>query len=164
MAVNPNMIEGLLSIDDAINAAIINVSLGPLPREEQPVAVPRKVRIFRDPKKSPNWYVEWRDLEGHRHCESCGPQRRDAEDRAGLITEELRVNREEAKRSAHPAGQKGADDADASAGASGCHGSAVQLQGMLRCGQVEVPITLWLEVTPQFLIAIRQLLRDADPK
>jgi hypothetical protein len=42
------------------------------------VAGPRKVRIFRDLKKSPNWYVEWRDLDGRRHCESCGPQREDA--------------------------------------------------------------------------------------
>jgi hypothetical protein len=120
------------------------------------------VRIFRDPKKSPNWYVEWRDAEGRRHCESCGPQRRDAEQRAGRIKEELRLQREEAKRLARMARQDAAGgEAAAPAAAGGCDGSALQLQGLLRCAQVEVPITIRLEVPPELLTALKQALGEA---
>ena len=54
---------------------------------------PRKVRVFRDSKKSPNWYVEWRDTSGRRHCESCGPHEKDALERARQIKDELRQSR-----------------------------------------------------------------------
>ncbi|HKB38587.1 MAG TPA: hypothetical protein VKD72_19240 [Gemmataceae bacterium] len=126
------------------------------------MAGPRKVRIFRDPKKSPNWYVEWRDLQGHRHCESCGPQRRDAQERADQITEELRVQREEAKRLAQTARQSAAYDETTLSAASSCDGTALHLQGLLRLAQLVVPITLRLEVPSVLVTAFRQLLREAD--
>src|SRR4051812_19164054 len=57
------------------------------------MAGPRKVRVFRDRRKSPNWYVEWRDVERRRHCESGGPRRKDAEERARQIAAELQEMR-----------------------------------------------------------------------
>lgn len=54
---------------------------------------PRKVRVFRDLAKSPNWYVEWRDLEGKKHCESCGPEEANAQERAKEIRQELQRQR-----------------------------------------------------------------------
>ena len=54
---------------------------------------PRKVRVFRDLAKSPNWYVEWRDREGKKHCESCGPEETDAQERANEIRQELQRQR-----------------------------------------------------------------------
>lgn len=123
---------------------------------------PRKVRIFRDQKKSPNWYVEWRDTEGRRHCESCGPHRRDARERASQITEQLRVQREEAKRLTRMARDAAYGEANTAALATGSEGSALQVQGLVRCAQVEVPITVRLEVPPALLTALQQILREAD--
>jgi hypothetical protein len=123
------------------------------------------VRIFRDLKKSPNWYVEWRDAEGRRHCESCGPQRLDAEQRAGQITEELRQQREEAKRlerMARPDAARG--EAAIPTATGGCDGSALQLQGLLRCAQVELPITIRLEVPPDLLAVLKQVLGEAGQR
>lgn len=117
------------------------------------MARPRKVRIFRDLRKSPNWYVEWRDVAGRRHCESCGPKRRDAQKRANQIAKELRRQREDAKRVVQPARQNPA------ATTSVCSPSAVRLQGLLRCAQVDLPFTVCFEIMPEFLTRLRTVFK-----
>jgi hypothetical protein len=160
--VNRKAAESALSIDDAINDAIIRVERRPLPREEEAVAGPRKVRVFRDPKKSPNWYVEWRDMDGRRHCESCGPHRQDARHRAGQIAEQLRQQRLEAKRLAQRTQQVLADAATTRATESNPGGSALELQGLLRCAQFELPITVLLQVPPVLLTALARAIPEPD--
>lgn len=98
---------------------------------------PRKVRIFRNPKKSPNWYVEWRDLEGRRHSESCGENQADAEDRARHIREELRQQRQAAReqRETTPTAEP---DVPSS--------SLLPIRAILRCSGVEVPVELIVEM------------------
>jgi hypothetical protein len=68
---------------------------------------PRKVRVFRDVKKSPAWYVEWRDAAGVRHCSSCGPRRSDAVAVATRIKIELAAARTDAIVAAIVADAKG---------------------------------------------------------
>jgi hypothetical protein len=118
---------------------------------------PRKVRIFRDTNKSPNWYVEWRDLQGRRHCESCGPHRRDARERASQIAAEL-----QGVRSGAPVTGSGTvSGVIAGAGVLRSQGEnsaypLVHVHAVLRCPNVELPVDLLIEVNPDVLKAIGQ--------
>jgi hypothetical protein len=118
------------------------------------------VRIFRDRKKSPNWYVEWRDAQGKRHCESCGPLRREADERAGQIEEELRRLR---AGNVPPAPQKqdeeGTDDASDNPPAS-----LVQLRVFLRCGDAELPLDIQVQLNHQLLQVIGQIAASQQKK
>ena len=115
---------------------------------------PRKVRIFRDPKKSPNWYVEWRDEGGQRHCESCGPGRKEAEERARQIADRLR----ELRAGAAPAcvvGSTASLDAAALPVPHATNGRPViQVRAVLCSGDVQVPVELVIEVGPELLQAL----------
>ena len=123
---------------------------------------PRKVRIFRNRKKSPNWYIEWRDAQGKRHCESCGPLRRDAEERAGQIEEGLRRRR---AGDVLPAPQKLDDGASADAASvDNPRASVVQLRVFLRCGDAELPLDIQVQLNPQLLQVIGQIAASQQEK
>src|SRR5690348_15558804 len=111
---------------------------------------PRKVRIFRDTNKSPNWYVEWRDRDGRRHCESCGPHRREAKERAGQIAAEL-----ENLRTGAPAvvsGEvSGGDTGIVQGPGKDSRYPLVHVRAVLRCPSLEVPVDLLIEVNPDVL-------------
>ena len=149
----------LPAIDDAINDAIISsvqVSVGHQWKRGANMPMPRKVRIFRDRKKSPNWYVEWRDAQRKRHCESCGPLRREAEDRARQIEEELRLLR---AGNTLPAPQK-PDESSTEADSDNRHISVMQLRVFVRCGDAELPLDIQVELNPQLLhVIIGQIAR-----
>jgi hypothetical protein len=119
------------------------------------MARPLKVRIFRDEKKSPNWYVEWRDLEGRKHCESCGPERSDADKRADEITAELRQARRKIKTVAElpPLGAS-------SAAGSQPDQPLLQLRAVLRCPQLDLPVDLVLHLDTELVKGIRRMLSE----
>lgn len=110
------------------------------------------MRIFRDRKKSPNWYVEWRDEQGKRHCESCGPLRREAQERARQIENELRLQRAGVTL---PASQH-----EISAEAA----SVVQLRVFLRCGDAELPLDVQVQMNSQLLQIIGQIAASQQEK
>ncbi len=121
---------------------------------------PRKVRIFRDRKKSPNWYVEWRDAQRKRHCESCGPLRREAEKRAGQIEEELRR-----LRASEPLPAQGRDESPAdSVSLDNPRISVVQLRIFLRCGNAELPLDVQVQLNPELLQVIGQIAASEQKK
>jgi len=122
------------------------------------MARPRKVRVFRDRKKSPSWYVEWRDMQGKRHCESCGPARRDAVKRAAEIAEELRRLRSS---TASPTPEQNDPQSGQAAGdlASIC---VLQLRVILRCRDAEVPLDIQIPLNPQLLQVIGQVAASQD--
>jgi hypothetical protein len=115
---------------------------------------PRKVRVFRDPKKSPNWYVEWRDPEGRRRTESCGPARKDAEDRAQQLRQELRSARQASlvKRLDHIVGVDKIPVCSIV--------NMLRFRGQIDLGQSEVPIEISLEITDDLIQALRSALPD----
>jgi hypothetical protein len=129
-------------------------------KERCPVPGPRKVRIFRDRKKSPNWYVEWRDIEGHRHCESCGPRREEAKQRARQIEEALQAQRAAVPDREEACKRESAEQAaEPLPSCSQENGMAVlQVHALLRFAQVEVPIDLFLQVRPDVLAMLQRLL------
>src|SRR6185437_114065 len=105
---------------------------------------PRKVRIFHDVKKSPNWYVEWRDVQGRRHCESCGPKRADAEDRRQQIEDQLRLTR-----TLLPI-QVGVDpQVPGTQGMPEDPGNEFSIPLVLKLGETEVPITIQCKLTQE---------------
>lgn len=114
---------------------------------------PRKVRVFKDPKKSPNWYVEWRDETGRRHCESCGPDEADARQRARQVREELDRKRSGSASQQDSGGNGSADSQEPS-------GPVVQLRAILRGGPVEIPLDLSIEFGPEALRAISRMLAE----
>ena len=128
---------------------------------------PRKVRVFKDPAKSPNWYVEWRDLQGKRHCESCGPRRQAAKKRANQLQSELRAARLGSPEGPTPLARESTDPVR-----SGMPNEAsttviqmVRLQTVLCLGQREVPVNLTIELTPELLQAFHELIGKAgDPR
>jgi hypothetical protein len=121
---------------------------------------PRKVRIFRDRKKSPNWYVEWRDREGRRHCESCGPRRKDAEERAHHIQEALRARRADASDIGTAVPPDEGECPDRPTALTSQEGIAVQLHGVLRCPQGDIPIDLFVQLKPDILEILKRLIAD----
>ncbi len=123
---------------------------------------PRKVRVFRDPKKSPNWYVEWRDTTGRRHCESCGLDEREAQERARQIRAELRRWRE----AASPMGASMLDQPPeaSSGGPTRSSTPTLRLHTFLRCPQFEIPVDLHIEINSDFIDALGLLLsRQVKP-
>lgn len=110
------------------------------------MAGPRKVRVFRDRKKSPNWYVEWRDQQGRRRTESCGPARTDADERAQQIRQELRAARIASTKTAF----------------AGCSPTivtnVVRLHGRIDLGEYQVPVEISIELTNEVLQALRKTL------
>jgi hypothetical protein len=115
---------------------------------------PRKVRVFRNPKKSPNWYVEWRDTAGRRHCESCGPSEVDAQERAREIRSKLKRKRlsiagERARERAESlsASARVSRGEDASAPPS----SVIRLHALLKCAPIEVPVDLLVQIDPELI-------------
>lgn len=122
---------------------------------------PRKVRIFRDRNKSPNWYVEWRDTQGKRHCESCGPLRRDAAERAGQIEQGLRRLR---AGDALPVTQNQDETAADGAARDNSRACVVQLRVFLRCGDAELPLDIQVQLNPQLLQVIGQMAASHQEK
>jgi hypothetical protein len=122
---------------------------------------PRKVRIFRDRKKSPNWYVEWRDAQGKRHCESCGPLRREAQERAGQIQEGLRRLR---AGEVIPGPQKQVEASADAASVDNPRASVVQLRVFLRCGDAQLPLDIQVQLNPQLLQVIGQMAASQQQK
>jgi hypothetical protein len=122
---------------------------------------PRKVRIFRDRKKSPNWYVEWRDAQRRRHCESCGPLRREAEERARQIEGELRRLR---AGEAFPASQAQDEVSADATSVANPRPSIMQLQVFLRCGDAELPLDIQVQLNPQLLHIIGQIAASQQKK
>jgi hypothetical protein len=125
---------------------------------------PRKVRVFKDERRSPNWYVEWRDAQGNRHCESCGPHRHDADERSRQIKAELRRLRQKGR---EPLTQTSLPSASADSTVSSpallakTDTPQLAIRAIVRCVQVEFPIELFIEVPPDLLRTIRQLIADA---
>jgi hypothetical protein len=121
---------------------------------------PRKVRVFRDRKKSPNWYVEWRDAEGSRHCESCGPTRKDAEDRASRLRTQLQATR------LAPLNGSLVEESDptspnsesVSTPSHGLVAQVIRLNASLQLGREYVPITVTIDLTPELLQALQRTL------
>jgi hypothetical protein len=109
------------------------------------MAGPRKVRIFRDPKKSPNWYVEWRDLEGRRHSESCGPRKVSARERAREILQKLRRLRHEEHEEKLPGSERQSLP-------------MVEVRAILKSPPFEAPVQMLVELGPEFICSIRELL------
>ena len=122
---------------------------------------PRKVRIFRDRKKSPNWYVEWRDTQGKRHCESCGPLRREALERAGQIEDGLRRLR---AGDALPVPQNQAETTADGASGNNTRACVVQLRVLLRCGDAELPLDIQVQLNPELLQLIGQIAASRQEK
>jgi hypothetical protein len=116
------------------------------------MAVPKKVRIFRDPKKSPNWYVEWRDAEGRRHSESCGPARRDALRRAKQLHQEMQAARLATLRSF--AGSEGNSNQTTPTLVS----NVLRLPARINLGECEVPVEISVEISPALLNVIEQAI------
>jgi hypothetical protein len=119
------------------------------------------VRIFRDRKKSPNWYVEWRDVQRKRHCESCGPLRRQAEERARQIEEELRRLR---AGNLVPAPKKQEEISPNAASVDNCRVSVVQLRLFLRCGDAELPLDIQVQLNPELLEVIGKISASEQKK
>jgi hypothetical protein len=155
------------TIDDAVNAAIIkessalNHSRQPASKDFANMPGPRKVRVFRDNKKSPNWYVEWRDLAGRRHCESCGPDEVDAQERARHIRAELRRNWV-VTTSQSPHGETKVIQGQRSLMGAGIESevpsSTLRVHALLKCPQFDVPVDLHIEVNSELIDALSQLL------
>ena len=122
---------------------------------------PRKVRIFRDRKKSPNWYVEWRDAQGKRHCESCGRLRHEAEDRAAQIEETLRRLRAGGPL---PITQTPEESSANAAAVDNLHASVVQLRVFLRCGDADLPLDVQIQLNPQLLQLIGEIAASQQEK
>ncbi len=111
---------------------------------------PRKVRVFQDRKKSPNWYVEWRDTQGRRHAESCGPDRSDAEQRAQQVRQEIRATRlASAKKTCTELAES------SSKVASSMVTNVLRLRARIDWGESEVPVEISVELTPELLQALR---------
>ena len=130
---------------------------------------PRKVRIFRDKRKSPNWYVEWRDMEGKRHCESCGPRRQDAEQRSGSLEVELRrlrsVDANANREGAEPTPENRGSPAAVFPGSdTAARGPVVQVRASVQVGQSAIPVDLQIEITPELLKMFGQMIADAEAK
>jgi hypothetical protein len=117
---------------------------------------PRKVRVFRDPKKSPNWYVEWRDMAGRRHCESCGADEREAQERARQIRAEFRRWREAA--SPIRSSVVGQPSEARSKGPTKSSTPDLRLHAFLRYPQFEIPVDLHIEINSDFINALGALL------
>ncbi len=115
---------------------------------------PRKVRVFRNPKKSPNWYIEWRDAAGRRHCESCGPGKGDAQDRARQVRADLQ--RERLSVCGRPPVER-LESATGNTRVSGTEdpsarpSSVIRVHALLKCAEFELPVDLLVEVNPELL-------------
>lgn len=125
---------------------------------------PRKVRIYQDVKKSPNWYVEWRDLQGRKHCESCGPRREDAEVRGQQIAEQLRLSRNASSIPICITPHRDTIKNQAETGqiASIVVPKTIDIPLLLKVGEIEVPMTINLKVTQEVMRALQRLVL-ADP-
>jgi hypothetical protein len=122
---------------------------------------PRKVRIFKDPKKSPNWYVEWRDFSGRRHCESCGPRQDDAIKRSRQINDELRHSRLADARGAvqlDPKPPRSEAPITRSENRGESLPSILRVRAILKSPQFELPVDLHVELNPDLIDAVSQLL------
>lgn len=111
---------------------------------------PRKVRVFRDRNKSPNWYVEWRDGQGRRRTESCGPSRTDAEERAQEIRKQLRAARIASTKAAFAASSPTIVT------------NIVRLHARIDLGEYQVPVEISLELTTDVLNALRRTINERD--
>jgi hypothetical protein len=111
---------------------------------------PRKVRVFRDRKKSPNWYVEWRDGQGQRRTESCGPDRADAEQRAQQIREELLAARIASNKKL-VAGSLPAIVTN-----------LVRMHAVINLGEYQVPVEISFELTKEVRQALRRTISDVN--
>ena len=111
---------------------------------------PRKVRVFRDRKKSPNWYVEWRDGQGQRRTESCGPKRADAEQRAQEIREELRVARIASSKT------------PVAGSMPGIVTNLLRMHAVINLGEYQVPVEISFELTKEVRQAFRRTISDVD--
>jgi hypothetical protein len=121
---------------------------------------PRKVRIFRDRKKSPNWYIEWRDLEGKRHCESCGPRRKAAKERANQMQTQLQAARLVGKESATPLVPTltGIVSSGEAKQPPAMVAQIVPAQVIFRLGRKEVPVNLTIELTQELIQAVLEAI------
>lgn len=111
----------------------------------------RKVRVFRDRKKSPNWYVEWRDAQGQRRSESCGPDRIDAERRAQQIQQQMREARVDAATRAFTGFSE-----PSSKTAPGVATNVLRLRARIDWKKCEVPIEISVELSPELLRVLRE--------
>ena len=118
---------------------------------------PRKVRVFRDPKKSPNWYVEWRDEEGRRHCESCGPDEVDAKERARQVRAELDRKRGGLTGDTTDGSVVMLNSAEANPSVAATD-PVLQLQVIVRGGRFEFPLDLSIEVGPEAIRMIGEMV------
>src|SRR6266566_4600413 len=114
------------------------------------MAGPRKVRVFRDRKKSRNWYVEWRDSDGRRRTESCGPTRTDAEQRAQQIRQELRIARIASTKTSFA----GSSPAIVT--------NVVRLHARIDLGEYQVPVEISVELTTEVLQVLRKTLAGVN--
>jgi hypothetical protein len=110
----------------------------------------RKVRVFLDRKKSPNWYVEWRDEQGRRRAESCGPDRADADQRAQQIRQELRAARLTSTKTPPITASPSIVT------------NLVRLHARITLGEYEVPAEISIELTPDLLRLIRRHISLAN--
>jgi len=117
----------------------------------------RKVRVYQDKKKSPNWYVEWRDSEGRRRTESAGPARTDAEARTEQLREQLRAARLGAMN--FPASDS---EQPSSRTARNVATNLLRLRAKINCGYSEVPFEINVELTPVLIEALRQFLTSVS--
>jgi hypothetical protein len=116
----------------------------------------RKVRVYQDRKKSPNWYIEWRDSEGRRRTESCGPIRADAEKRAKQVRQQLSAARLAA---AKPVASE--FDQSSTKTAPSLVTNVLRLRARIDCGESEVPVEINVELTPLLLETLRGLMHTA---
>lgn len=105
----------------------------------------RKVRVFHDPKKSPNWYVELRDAQGRRRSESCGPRKVDADKRAAELERELAVLRT-ARRRPPASGHEG-----------------VPVQAVIKAANLEWPVEIVLRVDAPLRQLLERLVIASPP-
>jgi hypothetical protein len=119
----------------------------------------RKVRVFQNLKKSPNWYVEWRDVSGKRRCQSCGPNEREAQERARKIGAELRrlrdvecLNGVQADGGEHPRNLVHPSRATP---------TTLRLNAFLKCHECAIPVQFNIQVNSDLVTCLNQLLSSA---